>query len=137
MRLRLGISVALLVSTLAFAGCGGSSKQPSAAKQQKHVTFPAYGSFSATTVPVTTGSVALCRGNAEAFARDAVTFLKPSATPADQYFVSMRTQFIDFVAHRCDASILRSALTRRLDANERQTLIARLPFLGSTARELR
>lgn len=136
MRLRLGIPVAVFVSAVALAGCGGSSKQPSAAKQQKHVTFPAYGSFHATTVQVTTGSAALCRGDAEAFARDAVTFLKPSATPADEYFVSMRTQFVDFVAHSCDPSFLRAELSRRLSPSERQALIARLPFLGATAREL-
>ena len=137
MRSRVGFSLGLLVAAAALAGCGGSPKQPSAAKQQKQVTFPAYGSFQATTVPVTTGTRALCRGDAEAFARDSVTFLTPSPRPADQYFVSMRTQFIDFVAHSCDASVLRSELSSRLSSRQRQVLVARLPFLGSVGRQLR
>jgi hypothetical protein len=65
---------------------------------------------------------------------DAVAFLVPSPTPGDDYFIAARTQFLDFQAHTCDMSIMRSALSRRLDAGQRRSLIARWPFLPESLR---
>ena len=122
----------LLLAAVASAGCGRSSNDSKVEKKQ--VTLPAYGGYRATTETVTVGSPAVCRRAAQALTRDAVAFLVPSPTPADDYFIAARTQFIDFQAHTCDLSILRSALSRRLDAGQRRSLIARLPFLPESLR---
>ena len=122
-------SVVSLLAILVLAGCGGSSRH---AKAEKQVTVPAYGTYGAVTEAVTTGTPALCRREAQAFTRDGVSFLVPSATPADDYFIGARTQFFDFEAHRCDAQFLRKALSRRLNVNQRRTLFERLPFLPAS-----
>lgn len=126
---------ALLLAVVVLGGCGGSSDRPTAEKKQ--VTVPAYGTFHATTEAVTTGTPAACKRAARAFTRDAVTFLVPSPTPVDLYFVTARTQFYDFQAHSCDPSYLRTALVRRLSASKRRELVARMPFLGQVGNELR
>jgi hypothetical protein len=133
------LATVLLPAALAVGGCGGSSshEQDKAAKKVT-VTFPAYGGFPATTVPVTAGTAALCKRDAQAFTREAVTFLNPPLpTPADEYFVAARTQFYDFRAHRCDPAFLRAALAQRLNAGQRRALIAGMPFLGGIAEKLR
>jgi hypothetical protein len=116
-----------LLGSLLLGGCGGSSQDHSSTARV--VTFPAYGTFRATTKTVTSGSPVLCRRDAQAFTRDAVSFLVPSASPADLYFVAARTVYLDFEAHRCDVSVLRRALSRRLSLTQRKTLVARIPFL--------
>jgi len=126
----------LLLVALAVGGCGGSSSHK--AEKKVTVTFPAYGGFHATTVPVTAGTAALCRRDAQSFTREAVTFLNPPLpTPADEYFVAARTQFYDFQAHQCDAAFLRAALVRRLSAAQRRDLIAGMPYLDAIASQLR
>lgn len=122
-----------IAAVLLLGGCGGSSHD---AEKPKTVTSPAYGTFRATTEAVTTGTPALCRRDAEAFTRDAVTFLVPSPTPVDTYFVAARTQFVDFQAHSCDPSYLREALARRLTPKQRRVIAERFAFLGPTADEL-
>jgi hypothetical protein len=128
-------SVISLVTALVLAGCGGSSGHGKAVKQ---VTFPAYGSFPATTVPITRGTPARCRTDAKGFTRDAVAFLAPSApgTPPDVYFIGARTAFIDLEAHRCDLAYLRGALSRRLTTTQRRRLVEGFTFLGEIGREL-
>jgi hypothetical protein len=121
-----GVAIVLLLATVALGGCGGSSND---SRTEKQVTLPAYGGYRATTETVTAGSPAMCRRDAQALTRDAVAFLVPSPTPGDGYFIAARTQFIDFRAHTCDLSILRSALSRRLSSAERRSLVARWPFL--------
>jgi hypothetical protein len=119
---------ASLILVLALGGCGGSSRH--ADSEQKQVTAPAYGTFHATTQPVTAGTPASCRRAAEAFTRNAVSFLVPSPTPPDQYFVAARTQLVDFEAHSCNPAFLREALSRKLSATKRRIIVARFPFLG-------
>lgn len=132
------LSIVLLLVVPAVGGCGGGGASGKNTEKKVQVTFPAYGGFPATTVPVTAGTAAVCRRDAEAFTRQAVTFLSPPLpTPADEYFVAARTQFFDFQAHRCDAAFLRAALVKRLSARQRSKLIAGMPFLGDVAAELR
>ena len=127
-------SVLSLITALVLAGCGGSSGQ---GKTVKQLTFPAYAGFPATTVPITTGTPARCRRDANGFTHDAVGFLGPSATQeVDVYFMGARTAFIDFEAHRCDVADLRGALSRRLTATQRRRLVGRFTFLGKFGREL-
>jgi hypothetical protein len=124
---------AWLLAAFVLGGCGGSSDHGKAVKQ---LTVPAYGTYPPMTITVTEGTPALCRRDAEAFTRNAVSFLAPSATPADQYSISARLQFIDFKAHLCDVSVLRKVLSRRLTVTQRRVLVARLGFLGEIGREL-
>lgn len=121
------------LALLAVGGCGGSSHH---AEKQKTVTAPAYGAFHATTEAVTSGTPALCRRDANAFARNAVSFLVPSASPPDLYFVAARTQFVDFQAHSCTPSYLRAALASRLTPRQRRVIARQFAFLGTTADEL-
>ena len=124
----------MLLTALALGGCGGSSDQGTTAKQ---VTVPAYGQFPATTIPVSAGSPAVCRRAAQAFTREAVSFLfPPLPTPADEYYISARLQFFDFKAHLCDVAILRTALSRRLTVKQQRVLVERLGFMGEIGREL-
>jgi ABC-type oligopeptide transport system substrate-binding subunit len=125
----------LLLGILVLAGCGDSSGHRKAA-EKRQVTVPAYGTFHATTQPVTKGTPARCKLDAAAMTRDAVSFLTPSPTPVDLYFVAARTQFADYQAGSCDVSYLRDALSRRLTPKQRKTLVAGWPFLGKTGREL-
>jgi hypothetical protein len=127
-------SFACLVLVLALGGCGGSSRH--ADSEKKQVTVPAYGTFHATTQPVTTGTPAQCKLAAQAFTRDAVAFLVPSPSPPDLYFVAARTQFADFEAHSCDPSYLRDALARRLTPKQRRIIAERFSFLGAMANDL-
>ena len=127
-------AVAMLLVSVVLAGCGDSSGHRDATKRE--VTVPAYGTFHATTEAVTTGTPALCRRAAEAFTRDAVTFLIRSPTPVDLYFVAARTQFADFQAHSCNPAYLREALSRKLSRKQRRIIVERFPFLGAVGSEL-
>ena len=125
-------SPAVWFAALILAGCGGSSDH----KTGKVLTVPAYGGFRETTIGVTTGSPEYCRRDARAFARDAVRFLRPFPSDADQWRVVARLQFIDFEAHRCDVAILREEFARRLTPKQRRTVVEGFSFLGKTGREL-
>jgi hypothetical protein len=127
------LTVMAVLAALALGGCGGSSKH---GKAVKRLTVPAYGAFPSTTLTVTKGTPEYCRRNAEAFARDAVSYLKPFPSDADQYRVQARLQFVDFKAHLCDVDILRRALSRRLTAARLRSVVESLGFLGETGREL-
>jgi hypothetical protein len=108
-----------LLAALALAGCGGSSRH---AEPPKALTVPAYAGYAPITIPVTEGTPELCRGDADAFTRNAVAFLKPSTSPPDQFYLSARLQFFDFKAHLCDADILREELARRLGPAQRRLI---------------
>jgi hypothetical protein len=120
----------VLLLAMLVAGCGDSSGHRKAEKRQ--VTLPAYGSFRATTETVTTGSPRICRFDAKTLADDAVKFLVPSPTPPDIYFIGARTAFYDFKARRCDAALLRAALSQRLTATQLHVLLPRFPFLDAS-----
>jgi hypothetical protein len=117
-----------LLAALAVAGCGGSSGHGQAATQ---LTVPGYGGYPATTESVSGASPGACRRDAQAFTRAAVLFLAHSgadaAYPADLYYISMRGVLVDFQGHRCDTALLGGALSRRLTAKQRDTLVAGLP----------
>jgi hypothetical protein len=100
------------------------------------LTVPAYGPFPATTVPVSQGSPASCRAEAEAFSRAAESFLRPFPSDADNFRVLARIQFTAFMAHLCDVAILRKAFSRRLTVKQRRVVLADFDFVGDTAREL-
>jgi hypothetical protein len=119
---------------MVLAGCGGSSDH---GKTVKQLTIPAYASFPAVTVPITRGTAARCRLDAQGFTHNAVRFLAPNPpTPPDVYFLGARNAFIDFEAHRCDVSYLRGPLSRRLTATQRWRLAGHFTFLGEIGREL-
>jgi hypothetical protein len=106
------------------------------------VTVPAYGVFPATTVASQTGEgadVRACRGEARAFADDAVELLAHfgprAAYPADLNYVIVRGDLATFRAHRCDPRLLGRALELRLTAKQREDLVADLPrAMGATIR---
>jgi hypothetical protein len=123
----------LLAAALLLAGCSDSSGQ---GEGEKQLTIPAYGSYPAVTIPVTEGTPALCRRDAQAFTRAAVSFRAPFPSDADNYFVLARVQFFDFKGHLCDVRILRRALSRQLTVKQRRELVARLGFLSDIEREL-
>jgi hypothetical protein len=125
-------SAVWLVALVGIGGCGGSGH----GQAVKQLTVPAYGGFPSTTIAVAAGTPAYCRRDAEAFARDAVSFRKPFPSDADQYRVMARLQFVDFNAHLCDVTALRKALLRGLTAKQVRALIPQLSFLGATGREL-
>ena len=129
-------SAAWLLSVLLLGGCGGSSSGHGNAEKQ--ITVPAYNGYPAITVPVTTGTPAQCRGEAQVFSRAAVAFLAPFPSDSDTHLVLARLQFLEFKAHRCDVAILRKALSRRATANQRRVIVARVEFgfLGEIGREL-
>ena len=54
------------------------------------------------------------------------------------YLELAHLQFLEFKAHRCDVTILRKALSRRLTARQRRAIVERVEFsfLGQTGREL-
>jgi hypothetical protein len=118
----------LLLAALALGGCGSSSGHGKAATQ---LTVPGYGGYPATTESVSGANPGACRQDAQAFTRDAVLFLAHSgpdaAYPADLYYISMRGVLVDFQGHRCDTALLGGALSRRLTAKQRDTLVAGLP----------
>jgi hypothetical protein len=130
------LTVMAVLAALALGGCGGSSKHDKAVKR---LTVPAYGiaggGVTSTTITVTAGTPAYCRRDAEAFTRDAVSFLEPFPSDADQYRVAARLQFIDFKAHQCDVAILRNAFSR-LTGRQRRSIVSGLGFLGETGRKL-
>ena len=128
-------SAAWLLAALLLGGCGGSSGHGNAEKQ---VTVPAYRGYPAITIPVTSGTPALCRREAQVFSRAAVSFLAPFPSDSDTYLVIARLQFFEFRAHRCDVAILRKALSRRATARQRRVIVARVEFgfLGEIGREL-
>ncbi len=125
-------SAAWLLAALVLGGCGGSSGHGEAEKQ---LTVPAYAGYPPTTIPVKAGTPAVCRHDAQAFTRAAVSFLG-TFFDADEFFFRARLQFTAFKAHLCDVDILRKALSRRLTAKQRRALVARLGFLGEIGREL-
>jgi hypothetical protein len=128
-------SAAWLLSALLLGGCGGSSSQGDAEKQ---ITVPSYNGYPAITIPVTSGSPAQCRREAQVFSRAAVAFLAPFPSDSDTHLVLARLQFLEFKAHRCDVAILRDAFSRRATAKQRRAIVGRIEFafLGDTAREL-
>jgi hypothetical protein len=120
--------IAALLVPVALVGCGGSSGHSGAGT----VTVPAYGVYSKTTVPgAAAPGTRVCRVTARTFAGDALMFLahiRPhGAYPADLYYVIMRGHLASFQAHRCDVTLLGSALTRSLTARQRRALVAALP----------
>jgi len=129
-------SVAGLLCALLLGGCGGSSSVHGDAENQ--VTAPAYNGYPAITIPVTSGTPAQCRREAQAFSRNAVSFLAPFPSDSDTFLVIARLQFHEFKAHRCDVAILRKALSRRATAKQRRAIVGRIEFafLGETGREL-
>ena len=100
------------------------------------MTVPRYGPFPAMTVPVTRGTPATCRAEAEAFSRAAAAFLRPFPSDADNYRVLARVQFTAFEAHQCDTAVLREALARRLTAEQLRVVLSFFGFMGGTGREL-
>lgn len=118
-----------------LGGCGGSSGQGDAEKQ---VTAPAYNGYPAITIPATLGTPAQCLHEAQAFSRNAVSFLAPFPSDSDTFLVIARVQFYEFKAHGCDVAILRKALSRRATAKQRRAIVARdeFLFLGETGPEL-
>ena len=127
-----GLSAAVVLSLLLLAGCGGSS----GGDAQTQVTAPAYNGYPAITIPVTTGSTARCRHEADAFSREAVKFLVPYPSDSDTHLVIARVQFIAFKAHQCDTDLLRQAVARRLSAKQVREVLRFFGFMGETAREL-
>ena len=128
-------SAAWLLSALLLGGCGGSSGQGTAEKQ---ITVPSYNGYPAITVPVTTGTPAQCRREAQVFSRAAVDFLAPFPSDSDTHLVLARLQFLEFKAHRCDVAILRKAFSDRATPKQRRLIVSRVEFafLGETGREL-
>jgi hypothetical protein len=124
----------LLLLVVLLAGCGGSSGSEAA----NQVTAPAYNGYPAITIPVTTGSTARCRHEADAFSREAVKFLAPYPSDSDTHLVIARVQFYEFTAHRCDLGILRDAFAQHATPAQRRTIVDRIEFmfLGDTGREL-
>ena len=129
-------SAAWLLSALLLGGCGGSSSGHGNAEKQ--ITVPAYNGYPAITIPVTTGTPAQCRREAQVFSRAAVSFLAPFPSDSDTHLVLARLQFLEFKAHRCDVAILRAALSHRATARQRRAIVAHTEFgfLGETGREL-
>jgi hypothetical protein len=129
-------SAAWLLSALLLGGCSGPSSGDDNAEKQ--ITVPAYSGFPAIVIPVTSGTPAQCRREAEVFSRAAVSFLAPFPSNSDVYLELAHLQFLEFKAHRCDVAILRKALSRRATAKQRRIIVGRpaFTFLGETAREL-
>jgi len=125
----------LLPILLLVAGCGGSSASDGSENQ---VTAPAYNGYPAITIPVTNGSTARCRHEADAFSREAVKFLAPYPSDSDTHLVIARVQFYEFTAHRCDLGILRDAFSQHATPKQRRAIVNRIEFmfLGDTVREL-
>ena len=126
-------SAAWLLSALLLGGCGGSSSTA-----EKQITAPAYNGYPEITIPVTSGTPAQCLHEAQAFSRNAVSFLAPFPSDSDTFLVIARLQFYEFKAHGCDVAILRTALSHRATAKQRRAIVARdeFGFLGETGREL-
>ena len=129
-------SAAWLLSALLLGGCCGSSSGHGDAARQ--ITVPAYNGYPAITIPVTSGTPAQCRREAQVFSRAAVSFLAPFPSDSDTHLVLARLQFLEFKAHRCDVAILRKALSRRATAKQRRIIVGSpaFSFLGETGREL-
>ena len=127
-------SAAWLLFVLLLGGCGGSSSGPGDAE----ITAPAYNGYPAITIPASSGTPAQCRHEAEAFSRNAVSFLAPFPSDSDTFLVIARVQFYEFKAHGCDVAILRKAFSSRATAKQRRAIVARIEFgfLGETGREL-
>jgi len=125
---------AWLLSALLLGGCGGSGH----GDEEKQITVPSYNGYPAITIPVTTGTPAQCRHEAQVFSRAAVAFLAPFPSDSDNYLVLARLQFLEFKAHSCDVEILRDAFARRATPKQRQAVVSRIEFifLGDTGREL-
>ena len=87
-------SVAGILSAFLLGGCGGSSSTNGNAEKQ--VTAPPYNGYPAITIPVTSGTPAQCRREAQVFSRNAVSFLAPFPSDSDTYLVVARLQFFEF-----------------------------------------
>lgn len=100
--------------------------------------MPSYNGYPAITIPVTSGTPAQCRREAQVFSRAAVAFLAPFPSDSDTHLVLARLQFLEFKAHRCDVAILRTAFAHRATAKQRRSIVGRIEFafLGETGREL-
>jgi len=122
----------VLGAVVALTGCGGSDGDDA----QNALTIPSYGQYPAATVPVTTGTPALCRAKADAFSRAAAGFLRPFPSDADNYRVLAQVQFTAFKAHRCDVATLRDAVSRRLTDKQLREVLAFFGFLGDVGQEL-
>ncbi len=127
-------SAAWLLSALVLGGCGGSGN----GNAEKQVTAPSYNGYPAITIPVTTGTPAQCRREAQVFSRAAVDFLAPFPSDSDTHLVLARLQFYEFKAHQCDVAILREAFSQNATARQRRAIVERIEFafLGDTGREL-
>ena len=129
-------SAAWLLSALLLGGCGGSSASDGSTERQ--ITVPAYGGFPAIVLPVTSGTPAQCRREAQVFSRAAVSFLAPFPSDSDVYLELAHLQFLEFKAHSCDVAILRKTLSRGATERQRRVIVSRIEFsfLGETGREL-
>lgn len=131
--MRWPFAATVILAVVILAGCGSSHGDDDG---QRALTVPAYGPFPAMTVPVTSGTTADCRADAEAFSRAAAAFLRPFPSDADNYRVLARVQFTAFQAHLCDTAILRKALSRRLTVKQLRVVLSFFGFMGETGREL-
>jgi hypothetical protein len=124
---------ALVVSVVALAGCGHSSRHTAPGT----LTVPAYGPYAQTKVPGSAASGArACRVRAKTFARTTLMFLahvRPhGAYPSDIYYFLMRQHLAGFEAHQCDVKLLGRALGHALTTKQRLTLLVALPGTMAT-----
>ncbi len=120
--------LALVLASVALAGCGGSSRRT----ESGTVSVGAYGVFPATTVSApATASASACRTHARTLASDAVGFVhhygSAAAYPADLNYVIIREDLARLQTGDCDPTLLGRALTARLTAAQRRTLVDNLP----------
>ena len=99
-------------------------------------TVPKYSVYPGSKVPVKRGTPAQCRTEADSFSRAAKAFLRPYPSDTDIYRVLARVQFTAFMAHRCDTTVLRRAVSRRLTMKQLHEVLAFFGFMGDVGREL-
>ncbi|HEY7690814.1 MAG TPA: hypothetical protein VH816_00595 [Gaiellaceae bacterium] len=119
---------AAALATLALAGCGGSPGHTGSGS----VSVGAYGVTPATTVSgPANASASACRRHARTLAADAVGFVdhygSAAAYPADLNYVIIREDLARLQTAGCDPMLLGRALTARLTAAQRRTLVDNLP----------
>jgi hypothetical protein len=123
--------VALLVSVLVLAACGGAGARHRAA--DRVATVARYGSYPPATVTVAAGDPRspACRRDAADFVDDARRFLAHSGAqasyPADLYYMTMRYPAADFQARACDVRVLGAELARTFTRKQLDALAASLP----------
>jgi hypothetical protein len=98
--------------------------------------IPKYSVYPGSKVPVKRGTPAQCRTEADSFSRAAKAFLRPYPSDTDIYRVLARVQFTAFMAHRCDTTVLRRAVSRRLTVKQLHEVLAFFGFMGDVGREL-